>query len=77
MDAHNYSAVAKLLAVIAATACFLAWLPVANAETAPVSPIPTDWIPATDPCGGMIPAMSPMQCHGGAYYASFLPLIEG
>jgi hypothetical protein len=77
MDAHNHSAVAKWLAVIAATACFLAWLPAANAETAPVSPIPTDWIPATDPCGGMIPAMGPMQCHGGAYYASFLPLIEG
>ena len=77
MDARNYSTVAKWLAVIMLTAWLLASLPAANAETEPVSPIPTDWIPAPDPCGGMIPAMSPTQCHGGTYYASFLPLVEG
>jgi len=78
MDAHNHSAVARWLAVIILAACLLASLPAANAETAPVSPIPTDWIQSPNPCGGMIPAMSPTQCHGGGMdYASFLPLIEG
>ena len=52
MDARNYSTVAKWLAVIMLTAWLLASLPAANAETEPVSPIPTDWIPAPDPCSG-------------------------
>lgn len=77
MDAHNYSTVTKCLRVIGLTVFLLALLLPAHAETEPVSPIPTEWIPAPNPCGGMIPAVNPMQCHSGTYYASFLPVIEG
>ena len=43
------------------------------------SPLPTEWIPSPDICGGMIPNMLPAECHSDHrdYYVFFPTIMRG
>lgn len=76
MDAHNHSAVMRWLAIIGLMAMLMISLAPIRANSYQESPLPPEWIPSPDICGGMIPGVKPTECHNTYRdYYIFLPTI--
>lgn len=79
MDAFDNSAVMRWLTMMIVTMLLLIALAPAQPIRSQESPLPTEWIPSPDICGGMIPNMLPAECHSDHrdYYVFFPTIMRG
>lgn len=79
MDAFDNGAVMRWLTMMIVTMLLLIALAPAQPIRSQESPLPTEWIPSPDPCGGMIPNMLPAECHSDHrdYYVFFPTIMRG
>ena len=76
MDAFHNGAVMRWLAIIGLMAMLMISLAPIRANSYQESPLPTEWVPSPNQCGGMIPNMIPAECHNTYRdYYIFLPTI--